>query len=270
MFKIFDLLLSAAIVAIFSVPNANAKLSQMPFPYPSGASGYHFFDDFVTAVTNVNYPLGNQGWQAAANAGGYIGNATAGAAAAGQAGRIGLISLGTGTTSNATGQAFLSLSAAQMYAGIGAITWQWAAQVPSALSTSSVEYIMDMGFGVYPFEQGSNGLGILYQRTSSTNFMAYTSNNGTETTCTTADATHFAVVAGTWYNFEIVIPVAGTSASFYVAPAGSYAYVKICTITTNLPDISDQASPMIEIYKTGSSTTTNRIMNLDWVQGDIT
>lgn len=239
--------------------------------YPSIAQGSHVFDDFISGQTNTNFPIGQLGWFAGSNASGYIANVTGGISVAGTPGRIGILGLGTGTTNNATAQAFVSMAAAQLYSGIANITIQFAAQMPTVLSTVGTEYIVDMGLGTYPFEQSGNGLGIVYSRLVSTNFAVYTINNGTQTTCTTADAAHFAVVANTWYNFKIVMPATGGAVSFYVAPSGTFNYVLLCTINTNLPDVGNQAYPVMEIYKAPGSaaTTTNRIFNVDWWSMDV-
>ena len=227
------------------------------------------FDDFATGVTNVNQNISVLGWRGASVAGGILSDFNAGSIDAGQVNRIGLLGMATGTTSNSTGQTFIDLQTWQTYCGQGStVMMQWAAQIPSSLSTSSVEYVIEMGLGVYPYAStgSTNGAIIQYKRTTSTNFSAYTSNNGTVTSVTTTDSSDFAVVAGTWYNF--MISITSTTVSFYVAPVGG-AYVLLGSSTTNIPDITHQCNPVFNIYKASSSTTSREFL-LDWAKLDIT
>lgn len=236
-------------------------------PYPDAYHGLHLYDDFVGGLSGSGQvgPFMRFG----VNAGGYGNGLTAGSGAVGVAGRVGIVEIGIGTTNNGTGQAFLTSDSALMYAGMADMVMTWSAAMPGTLSNASVEYVIEMGFGSYPFEGATNGIAIQYKRTTSTNFSGYAVNNGTPTGCTTSDSANFAVTAGAWYNFKIVVPIAGTSASLFVAPANSAKYVLLCKITSNLPDISNQAAPFFDIYKGGSSTT-NRTMLLDWWQLDAT
>lgn len=239
----------------------NAPASSSP-PGPSSI----YYDDFVTGFTSTNLSIGALGWACSTAGGGYISDETSGVAPPGQAGRLGLIDMGTGTTNNSIGQAFLVLSAAQMYCGQAGFIMQWSFKTPAALSNSSVEYIMEAGIGVSPLTVPSqNACVITYSRLASSNWSAYTANNGTSTVVTSTDATDLAVVQATWYNCMMVMNAAGTSVSFYVAKMGG-PYVLIGTSTTNLPNIGNQANPYFSIVKAGSSATTNRIMTVDWWQ----
>ena len=264
-------ILIAGFIMSLDLKKAEAGLTQaIPF-YPQAFQGVHLFDDFVTGLVNINFPISSLGWGFVANGGGGILGANIGSVPNGVVGRVGILAMSTGSTSNATGQPIISLPSAAMYAGQAAYTIQWSLQVPTTLSTSGVEYGIEGGIGTYPYENSGNGIGIQYVRTVSTNWSGYSINNGTNNTtpCTTSDSAHFAVTAGAWYNFKIVMPIAGTSASLYVAPGGSQAYVLLCTISDHLPDISNQAYPFMDIYKI-SSTTTPRVMNVDWFQLDAT
>jgi hypothetical protein len=235
--------------------------------YPTPPQGVHFFDDFISGTTNSNYTTGV--WTVAGNAGGGTMGDVIGTATVGVVGRIGIISPATGTTNNATGQGFIDMLHAGTFAGQGSITVQWAARIPT-LSTAGVEYGVEMGLGSYVATGfAPNSMVFEYLRTTSTNFIAQACNNSTCTQVTTADSADFAVVAGTWYNFKIVINAAGTSATFSIAPSGTQAFVTLATITTNLPDISDQCYPWFEAYKI-SSTATNRYYDIDWFQLDET
>ncbi len=226
------------------------------------STGVTIYEDFLGPLMGSNLPVGDGYFRWAANNGGYGDGLSTGTGGLGSAGRLGIIRIGTGTTNNGTGQSFLVSDSTSMYAGQAAFVMQWAARVPASLSTAGVEYVMEMGVGLYPFNPSQNACVIQYLRSASTNFSAYTGNNGVYTQVTTADSTNFAVTANTWYNFQIIINAAGTLVSFYVAKIGS-PYVLLGTSSTNLPDVADQGYPYFNISKL-SSTATNSIMSVDW------
>lgn len=230
---------------------------------PPGANGA-FFDDFLAGLPGVNSNLGTGVFRFAVNGGGYGNGLTAGSGALAQAGRIGLIEMGTGTTNNSTGQAFMASDATNMYCGQAGFVMQAAVKIPPALSTLTNEYLIEFGIGLYPFAPSAEGCVIQYNRTNSTNWSAYTADGTNTTQVTTADSADFVVAAGTWYNLMIVMNAAGTSVSFYVAKIGA-PYVLLGTSTTHLPLIAAQAIPYFNISRL-STNAVNSIMAVDWWQ----
>ncbi len=182
-------------------------------------------------------------------------------------GRFGIIQLTTGTTNNATGQGILYNDDSSVYAGNGSsFTLTWAAKTPANLSDVTNEYVIEMGF----FDKtrnsvSDNAMAITYKRTTSTNWAAYTAQNGSVTSVTTSDAS-LAVAASTWYNFKITMTSDGVTASFYVAPAGTQNFVLIGTSTTNLPNSTTFFTFLnFTIYR-ASTFALARILSLDWAR----
>lgn len=235
---------------------------------PPGLPGSYdsYFDDFITGLTASGQPVGQLGWGSAVNNGGYIGDMTSGNPSPTVAGRLGLIALGTGTTNNVTGQAFLNLTAVQTYPGNGAMAFYWAFQMPAVLSGTPA-YAIEMGLGVSPFSQSAPAVVLQYYPPSSTNFSAYTNDNAVTNLITNAAAAFTPVVNG-WYTAGIIMPANGLSASFYIAPAGS-PLALLGTSNANLPSLAHQICPFFNIYKTGNSSATNRIMTIDWWKMDV-
>ncbi len=237
-----------------------------------GATSLTIFDDLISGAhdSGNGYPAGSI-FRGSGNAGGFISGGNAGSDLPGVAGRVGLLGLGTGTTNNSTGQGFLDAQSLQVYCGMANITMQFGFKVPALATAGVVDYVIEMGFGTGYVSGGSalgtNGAAIVYMQSTSTNFQAITANNTTQTVQTTADSANFAVTANTWYNGKIVL--SATAVNYYVAPAGG-AYVLLATATTNLPSISQQCSPVFQIYKVTTATATSRLLTMDWVQFDIT
>lgn len=222
------------------------------------------FEEFTWGnLFQSNVPQGEIGIVTSGNAGGG-GDTLANTAQ--EAGRPGVVCVQTGTTNNATGQGFYYADSALCYPGDGTTTTlQWAAKTPANLSDVTNEYVCEMGFGAFAAAANSvNAMLIMYRRTSSTNWMAFTSNNSTQTLITTADSTNFAVAASTWYNFKIVYS-SGT-VSFYVAKIGS-PFVLLGTSTTNLPSASFATSLYLSIYR-ASSFALKRQLKFDWLKWD--
>lgn len=222
------------------------------------------FDDFTWGnLIQANVPTGPMGIVSGANAGGSGNNLTN---TPQEAGRPGIVGHTTGTTSNATGQGFFYMDSALLYPGDGTTTTlQWAAKTPANLSDVTNEYVMEGGFGNFTAAANpANAMMIQYKRTTSTNWMAYTSNNSTQTAITTVDSTNFVVAASTWYNFKIVYT--SGLVSFYVGKIGS-PYVLLGTSSSNLPDATHSTSLYLTIYR-ASTFALKRDVKYDWIKWD--
>lgn len=222
------------------------------------------FDDFCWGnLIQANVPVGPMGIVSGANAGGSGNNLVN---TPQEAGRPGIISHTTGTSSNATGQGFFYMDTCLLYPGDGTTTTlQWAAKTPTPLSDVTNEYVMEGGWGAFTAAANPvNAMMIQYKRTASTNWTAYTSNNSTQTLITTVDSSNFVVAAATWYNFKIVY-AAGT-VSFYVGKVGS-PFVLLGTSITNLPDSTHATSLYWTIYR-ASTFALKRDVKYDWAKWD--
>ena len=219
------------------------------------------FDDLhCFGNTASNVPAGVFGLAPTGNGGGGIFNAATVAVSA--AGRFGLAGLGVGTNSNNNGQGFFFNENFLQYPGViqkGIL--QFSAYIPT-LATVTNDFTVELGFrNTLTTGLSTNAMAILYQRSSSTNWQAYTSKAGTSTIVTSSTA----VAAATWYNFKIVIQ--SGSVSFYVGAAPGPATTLIGTSTTNLPDSSNQTYLNFTIYRTATFAL-QRYVVLDWLKWD--
>lgn len=253
---------------IQSLVVSNGSLGGMP-TWNGPMSFSSLFEEFATNLINVNIPMGELGWYPVSSGNGIIDGSNANNPTPGSANRFGVLGLNTGNITNNTGLAALWLQSTQTYVGqVKTFTMQWSAQMPGALGTSLVAYTVDMGLESYPYP-GQNGMLIRYAGTTSTiNFQAITSNNGTATTINPVGSS-FAVGASTWYNFMIQVPASGASGvNFYISAIGG-TYVLMGNSTTNLPDVNDQCYPTFAMYKGSSFGTANqRIFWVDWCKMD--
>lgn len=228
-------------------------------------NGVILFDDFITGDNNPNNGIGTMNLTAAGNAGGGVLGNAAGVEPNGQAGRIGLVGIFTGVLNNNTGQGILLGQMGKVWAGNGmSTTFEFAVQTPPTLSTSSSEYVIEIGFGQAAFGGISTNAAALiqYQRTVSTAWMGVTASNGSLTNVVSG----LTVATSTWYNFKIVLRADGSGIDFYGCVAPGNNYTLMGSSTTNLPDINNQVFPWVNIVKTGTASTTNHIAILDWIQ----
>ncbi len=183
--------------------------------------------------------------------------------------RWGVLGFGLGTNNNNTSNAMFFSDLALIYPGQALTsTLQFSIYTPLTLSDGTNEYVMDFGFrdSFATNAQAANAMCISYNRTISTNWMAYTANNSTVTNITTADAS-LAVNTGTWWDFKIVM-VAG-SVSFYAALPGATSWTLIGTSSTNLPDNTHRAFMTGMIYRT-TTYALQRMFGIDYMKLDMT
>lgn len=225
-----------------------------------------YFEDFAWANLGLNLATGELALSGTQNNGGAI-VATAGTTNP-QFGRWGIIALSAGPTGNSTGQAYLYSDLSDIYCGMGAtVVLQFAAMVP-VLGTSTVGFQYEIGLrNDFTGAQTNSGSAFLYNFQTSTNWQAYSSNNGTATAVTSSSAVFFGVSQTAWYNFKMVIGL--SQIDYYVgATTGSSGMVLLGSATTNLPSLAHPGYLQVMMSK-GSSTTTQSRGYLDWMKLDI-
>jgi len=226
-----------------------------PFNYSST------FDDMTGDSSSANVPSGPLGLlNYGNNGGGMINPANITGSIAGRWGFAGFF---TGVSNNNSGLGGFTANGATTYCGqVQTLTITGAVNIP-VLATAGVDYVIELGFRNNIITAGftQNAMGILYQRSTSTNWQGYTSRAGTSTTVTSSTA----VTTG-WWNFKMV--VTSTAVDFYIAQPGN-AWTHIGQSTTNLPDSTHTCWLNPVIYKASTSTTASQ-MTLDWLKVDVT
>jgi hypothetical protein len=160
---------------------------------------------------------------------------------------LGGIAINTGTTSNSTGQGFLYTDTNLTYAGsMSRIIWRYLIQLP-LLSDSTNEYVAEIGLrNQFTGALSNNAIAFMYKRSTSTNWQAYTSNNGTSTIVTTADTSLAVTAAAKW---TLVIDINPTFVNFYAGAGDTNALTLLGSSSTNLPNSSNTCFPMHTIYR---------------------
>lgn len=175
---------------------------------------------------------------------------------------IGKLDLSTGTSSNATGKAIYWSSGngnigSYRVKGGGYITLEWRVRIPT-LSVTSVSFNAKIGL-----QDGNNGTlgdpanGIYFHYSETINSGKWRAVTRNASTGSTLDSS-ITVVASTWYKLSIQVNNAGTNAEFFIDG------VSIGNLTTNIPT-TNPVSLLASIEKQGSSSSTSRSLNLDWV-----
>lgn len=179
------------------------------------------------------------------------------AASTATAGRVGVITLSSGTTT--TGYASLNTDPASIVLSNGVTRFRCDVQL-SALSDGTDTYAARFGLGDVAVGTDPTD-GVFFRYTHSVNsgkWVYVTRSNGTET----ATNSTIAPVAATWTTLEIEINAAGTSATFYVDGVSAGA-----ANTTNIPTgAGRETGAQISILK--SAGTTARLISLDqaWIR----
>ncbi len=224
------------------------------------------FDDFAYDV-NTNTPAGPMGFYAFGGNGGNPSAYTA-APAGSLVNHIGLAPMSTGATNNNTGFAIFIAQNSGTYPGAcSSMTYECCVYTPAALSDGTTGYRIELGFrSTQTAGTSTNAMCVVYDQSTSTNWQAYTANNGSVTAVTTADST-MVVNAASFYTIKIVA-VAGL-VSFYVR-AGAGAYSLIGTSATNLPDATHRTYMNCCHYKTGGASAVGTVLTYDWMKLDTT
>ena len=169
---------------------------------------------------------------------------------------IGLVAPTTGTFFNATGVGGFESSAgnSRIKAGGGDLTLEYRVRVPVLSGTPQYNIkvgIMDSNTIGTP----ANGVYFTYSSTlNSGQWQAICRNASTSTTVNSS----IAVVANQWYKLQIRINAAGNLVTYLVDG------VSVGTSSTNIPT-TNAMRLMFRIEKQGTSTTTARILNVDYV-----
>jgi hypothetical protein len=185
------------------------------------------------------------------------GSGAALAASTATAGRVGVITASTGTTTS--GYATLNTDPASIVLSNGAVRFRCDIQL-SALSDGTDTYTARFGLGdVATGAEPTDGVYFRYTHSvNSGKWVCVTRSNGTETA---TNSTGAAVAATTWLTLECEINAAGTSATFYANG------VLQATNTTNIPTgAGRETGVQMSILK--SAGTTARLVSLDqaWIR----
>lgn len=205
---------------------------------PSSFAGYR--EDFL---------FGN-GIGSFANASSGAGSAFAGAGTLVSGNRWGVVAASTGTATTGRG----SGSSAIMELGASHLTFEAAVYIPD-LSTLTEEYIMDIGIHDQATVSAAMGQGFqfVYDRLTSTNWLAKTATGASTTTTTTGTT----VGEDTWYSFKIIQYSDNSKVEFYINGT------LVATNTTNVPAGGVNSRPAIRIVK--SAGTTSRAVHCDYI-----
>lgn len=152
---------------------------------------------------------------------------------------------GFSTSVSATGVS--SCSFAGLFAGGGVMTYQTAIKLED-LSTVSEEFTIGAGYGIY----NSEGAYLVYDRLNyGTNWQFIT----TDGIGSTVVDTGVAVVADTWYTFEVIFNADGTSVQAFIDGSN------VGSINTNISSVAFTCGNFIR----KSAGTTPRLMYCDYV-----
>lgn len=183
---------------------------------------------------------------------------------AAESGRVGIATLGTGTTT--TGKAALGQLASgnigTIVLGAGEAWLENIVRVPTVSDATETFYVragfMDAASGADSTD------GVYFRYTHSVNtgkWECITRSNSVET----ATDSGVTVVAGTWYKLLAIVNAAGTSVSFYIATGTAAHGAAVQTHTTNIPTTTARATGYgVTILK--SAGTTSRTFDVDKVQ----
>jgi hypothetical protein len=168
-------------------------------------------------------------------------------------GRIGLISLSTGTTATGRQNMWRGMSAttqSEISYGGGQMEIVGLVMFPN-LSTSTDEFNAFFGFGGNPGNPTVNGSVLIgYDRANTGDFWVVRNADGGGPTSTT---TSVAVVANQWYKLRIVVNAAATQVDYYIDGT------LVATHTTHVPTSANTVAPAFSINKT-VGTTSRKIM----------
>lgn len=205
-----------------------------------GKAAAEFFDDFISGDASPA-STGQSLWAQTETAGG-------GAIHAGQVGSeaidssdvVGYIRIQTGTATN--GGIAVHKQEQQLKLGGGVVTIVARVKI-GTLADVTDDYHFHIGLGLSrdPF---TLGVGFLYERATSTNWLMTCSK-----VSTTKTSSGVAVTTG-WVTFKIVINAAANSVEFFINGTS------VGTVSTNIPNgASDYLVPHIEIEKTAGTNT---------------
>jgi len=170
-------------------------------------------------------------------------------------GRIGILTMNTGSTSSGRAAITCEVGKPQFIGANGELLFE-ACIYLSALSTSSDRYYLNLGFICIVNGEQNNGYYFEYDDSASTNWRACAAKSYSRTKST--GGSPVSVAATTWTTLSIVVNAAGTSASYYVNGT------LLATLTTNLPTGTTNAFGVgVAIMKTIG--TTNRFISTDYV-----
>lgn len=220
------------------------------------------FDEMIYSNPALNVPYGMLCLEGTQNSGGGLSTA---ANTAVVSGRLGIMGIETGTTQNINGQGFLYSDINVAWCGNGMTLTMYAAVQAPILSDSTNEYVIELGYrNQFAAALSNNAFAFLYKRSTSTNWAAYTGNNGTQTTVTSANAS-LVVTAGAWYNLKMV--VGASAVDFYVAAGGGSSYILLGSSSTNLPDSTHTTFMNHTIYRAATFALRRQVL-IDWMKLD--
>jgi hypothetical protein len=185
------------------------------------------------------------------------------------AGRVGVIRMGTGTTT--TGRTAASTSAAEYGTGTneiafgsGRVVYETSIRLPN-LSDATDTFTITAGYFNCLFSAScspTDAVWITY--THGVNSGKWRGICIEDSSTTNVDDAGTAVAANTWYRLGITVNADATSAEFFVNGTS------IGSCSTNIPDSADPVNPIARILK--SAGTTSRTMDIDYVKvyGELT
>jgi len=174
---------------------------------------------------------------------------------------MGLVTIATGTTSNATGRAVLDGNSSVNNVKVADLSCEWRIRLP-VLSTGTIGYRFRVGLqDVNTAGDPANGVYFYYSEdVNSGRWRGVTRNASTSTN---VDSTAITVAANTWYKLRFASSNNGATVNFYVNN------ILIGTSTTNIPT-TNATRVMAKIEKKAPSSTTSRIADLDWLVFGVT
>jgi len=206
-------------------------------------------DDFTNVGAIETGEIGTQGWLATAS-----GTGAAASSGGTVAGRVGLVTVATGTT--ATGRTALEQSTA-VFNPPGTedvLVCSFSINVPT-LSTVAEEFVVYAGFGDAAAAEVADGAYVSYDRLTDGDFWAVKTAQGSTRSKT---VTAMPAVAGRYLR-GIIVWTGGTGATFYLYDGVNSEIVT--TITTNLPSGSQQYGPFFQIRKSAGTTSRTAIID---------
>jgi hypothetical protein len=168
---------------------------------------------------------------------------------------MGLVTIGTGTTSNSTGRAMLDGNSSVNNIKISNMSCEWRVKIPT-LSTGTVGFQFRTGV-MDANTAGDSANGIIFYYSEDVNsgkWVCKTINSSTTTTVNTS----VTVAANTWYKLRWVSTNDGATVNFFVDS------VLVGASTTNIPT-TNATRVMSKIEKKSPSSTTTRTVLIDWL-----
>jgi hypothetical protein len=178
----------------------------------------------------------------------------------------GVVTVGTGTTNNATGKgACYAMSANIIKAGAQTVEWRVLIPVLSVTPINATNPRYNVKCGTQDnLIAGDPANGIYFQYSDNINSGRWVGIARNSSTSSTVNST-ITVAINTWYLLKYIVNSAGTSVSFYVNDIliGTYS-------GANIPS-TNGSKIMASIEKTtGVNATVSRTMQLDWYSYSVT